>query len=247
MEDGKNPVSYGLYRVIRFFVKLFYPRTQVQGLAQLPQEPCIVVANHAQMHGPVACELYFPGKRAIWCAGQMMHWKEVPQYAYQDFWSLKPAWSRWFYKLLSYVITPFSVCVFQNAHTIGVYRDARILTTFKKTVTCLQEGVNVVIFPEHEAAYNHIVNEFQDKFIDIARLYYKKTGKCLRFVPMYIAPAHKSMYLGQAIAYDPDIPMERQRQTVSAHLMNQITALAEALPPHRVVPYQNIQIGRAHV
>ena len=31
----------------------------------------------------------------------------------------------------------------------------------------------MVVFPEHYVPYNHILNDFQDKFIDIARLYYK--------------------------------------------------------------------------
>ena len=34
------------------------------------------------------------------------------------------------------------------------------------------------------------------KFIDIAKLYYKKTGKELSFVPMYIAPEAEEDLLG---------------------------------------------------
>ena len=79
-----------LYRLIKGLVQLFYPRMEVVGTENLPDEPVIVVGNHTQMNGPIACELYFPGKRYIWCAGQMMHLKEVPDYAFQDFWSQKP-------------------------------------------------------------------------------------------------------------------------------------------------------------
>ena len=177
MNDIPNKLSYRCYRVIRWFVKLFYPKIRVEGTENLPDQPCLVVANHSQMNGPIACELYFPGKRYIWCAGQMMQMKEVPEYAFTDFWSEKPKHIRWFYKILSYVIAPVSVCVFRNAHTIGVYRDARIISTFKNTVRRLSEGANVVIFPEHNVPYNHILCNFQDRFIDIAKLYYKKTGQ----------------------------------------------------------------------
>lgn len=228
------------YRPIKWLVKTFYPKTVVVGAENLPCEPVLIVGNHSQMHGPIACELYMPGKRYTWCAGEMMHRKEVADYAFRDFWSKKPRYIRWFYRLLSYIITPFSVCVFNSAQTIGVYHDARILSTFKDTVAKLQQGANVVIFPEHEVPYNHIVYQFQDKFVDIAKLYYKRTGKALSFVPLYIAPALKTMYLGKAIAFSPDAPMEQERKRICAYLMEAITSMACALPEHRVVPYPNI-------
>ena len=128
------------------------------------------------MNGPICAELYFPGKRKIWCAHQMMYLKEVPAYAFQDFWSGKPQNTHWFYKILSYIIAPISSCVFNNANTIPVFRDMRLMTTFKMTINALNEQANVVVFPECYDPYNHIVNRFQDRFIDVAKLYYKKTG-----------------------------------------------------------------------
>lgn len=235
-EKKKSPV----YRVILWLVKLFYPKIEVIGAENLPEEAALIVGNHSQLHGPVACELYFPGNRYTWCAGQMMELKEVPAYAYQDFWSGKPKYSRWFYKLLSYLIAPVSVCIFNNAQTIGVYRDSRILSTFKNTVKRLREGASVVIFPECYDEYNHIVHAFQENFCDIARLYYKRTGKALAFVPLYIAPSLKQMHIGKPIYYDPDEAMDTQRHRLCTRLMDAITEMASALPRHKVVPYPNI-------
>lgn len=232
--------SAPLYRVIKWLVKVFYPKIEVVGAENLPQEPAVIVGNHTQMNGPIACELYFPGNRYTWCAGQMMHLKDVPAYAYQDFWSGKPKFTRPFYKLLSYLIAPLSVCVFNNAQTIGVYHDARILSTFKNTVKRLEEGASVVIFPENGEPYNHIITQFQDKFIDVAKLYYKKTGKELSFVPMYIAPKLKKMYLGKPIRFCAANPMDEERRRICDYLMTGITDIALSLPRHTVVPYRNI-------
>ena len=92
MSEHKKPAPW-LYPPIKALVKLVTPKFQAEGLENLPQEPCLVVGNHSQIYGPVACELYFPGKRYTWCAGQMMNLREVPGYAYQDFWSKKSRWS----------------------------------------------------------------------------------------------------------------------------------------------------------
>lgn len=228
------------YRAIRWIVKTCYPKIEVIGEENLPDEPVIVVGNHCQMNGPIVGELYMPGKHYIWCAGEMMQLGEVPGYAFRDFWSQKPKWTHPFYKLLSYIIAPPSVCVFNNAHTIGVYHDARILSTFKNTVKRLQEGASVVIFPEHDVKHNNIIYDFQDKFIDIAKLYYKKTGKELAFVPVYIAPKLRKMYLGKPIRFNAANPMAEERSRICKHLMDEITETARSLPEHTVVPYRNI-------
>ena len=229
-----------LFQFIKWCVKICYPKIHVEGAEDLPEEPVIIVGNHCQMNGPIVGELYVPELPYIWCAGEMMCLKDVPEYAFRDFWSRKPRWTHPFYKLLSYIIAPLSVCVFNNARTIGVYHDARILSTFKNTVKKLQEGKSVVIFPEQDVKHNHIVYDFQDKFIDIAKLYYKKTGKELRFVPMYIAPKLKKLYLGKPVRFCPAEPMEAERSRICNYLMDAITAIAEALPEHTVVPYRNI-------
>ncbi len=228
------------YRCIRGLVKAFYPKLTVIGAENLPREAALIVGNHSQLHGPIAAELYFPGDRYTWCAGEMMHAKEVPAYAFRDFWSQKPRWTLPFYRVLSYLITPFSVCVFNNARTIPVYHDSRVLGTFKKTVATLAQGSSVVVFPEKDAPHNHILCAFQDKFIDIARLYHKKTGKCLQFVPMYLAPNLRQLHLGKPLVYDPEEPMDTQRPRLCAQLQDAITSLALALPEHTVVPYRNI-------
>ena len=236
----KKTFSYICFRVIRYLIWLFYPKITVEGTENLPKEPCVVVGNHTQMNGPICGEIYFPGKRRIWCAHQMMDFKEVPAYAFEDFWSGKPKWTHWFYRLLSYIIAPISVCLFNNAQTIPVYYDSRLLTTFKQTVSALQENTNVIIFPECYDPYNHIVNRFRDQFISIAKTYYKRTGKALPFVPLYIAPALKKIYIGKPIVFDPDAPIEQERQRICTYLMDEVTNIAVHLPRHRVVPYPNL-------
>lgn len=229
-----------IYLFIKGLVRLFFPKMEVEGLENLPKEPCLIVANHSQMYGPIACELYFPGNRYTWCAGQMMHKNEVPAYAYEDFWSQKPKWQRPFWKLLSYLIAPLCVCIFNNANTIGVYRDSRIISTFKNTVKALCDGANVVVFPECYELYSNICHRFQENFVDIAKLYYKRTGKNLRFVPMYIAPNLRKLFIEPSILYDYDNHGEEERTRICCYLMETITEKGRSLPAHTVVPYPNI-------
>jgi len=228
------------FKIMITLVRAFYPKIEVVGAENLPAEPALIIANHTQMNGPIACELYFPTERYTWCAGEMMHLKDVPAYAYRDFWSRKPRWCRWFYHLLSYIIAPLSVELFTNANTIEAQRDARILSTFRETIARLQEGASIVIFPEQDKPHNHILCDFQTGFVDVARLYHRRTGRVLQFVPMYIAPALHKMYIGKPTAYRPDMPIDAERSRICNYLMDAVTATACSLPRHRVVPYRNI-------
>lgn len=229
-----------LFRFVKGCVKAVYPEITVEGTENIPDEAAVYVGNHSQLHGPICCELYFPCERYTWCAHQMMKLKEVPAYAYEDFWSGKPKLLRPFYKLLSYLIAPLSVLVFNNANTIEVYHDRRIISTFKKTFNKLKEGKSVVIFPEYRQKYNNIINDFQTGYIDVARMYYRKTGKTLKFVPLYIAPNLKKMYIGSAVTFSPELLIEDERKRITTHLMREITDIAKNLPEHIVVPYKNI-------
>ena len=237
MTEKKTSLAY---KIIRGLVKLFYRKIEVEGVENLPDEPSIIVGNHSKMNGPISCELYFPGYHYIWCSGEMMHLKEVPAYAYRDFCAEKPPCIRWIYKIGSYLIAPLSVCVFRNANAIGVYHDMRIISTFKETVKKMQDGANVIVFPEHDQPHNHIVNDFQDRFVDTAKLYYKKTGKEPCFVPLYLAPNLNRMYIGKPIRFSAQADMEQERRRICNYLMAEITDMACALPEHVVIPYNNV-------
>lgn len=235
-----SAVSRGVFLVVRWLVRLFYGKCEVIGWENLPERDAVIAANHAQMNGPIVGELFLPPNCITWCAGQMMTMREVPAYAYADFWSKKPQWCRPFYRLLSYIIAPLAACIFTNARTVAVWRDTRIVTTFRETVRLLAEGKNMLIFPECEELCNNIIYRLQENFIDTARLYYRKTGVSLTFVPMYIAPCLRKMVIGKGIVFDGANDITAERHRIAEYLANGITELARTLPEHTVVPFKNI-------
>ena len=229
-----------LYRIIYRIVLKVSPKYTLAGTENLPDEPCVIVGNHCQMYGPLAGEFYMPRPHYIWCVGEMMNRKEVPEYAFRDFWSKKPEGVRWLYRILSHLIAPLAELIFTCAHTIPVYHDARVMTTFRQSMARLQEGADIVIFPESSEPDNAIVTRFHEHFADLARLYFRKTGTALWFVPMYIAPRLNSIHFGKPVRYDPDEEAEAGRKRICASVSDAITGLAKALPRHTVVPYLNI-------
>ncbi len=234
-----KPKKKKLLNFIEGIVKIFYKKRKFEGEENIPDEPHIIIGNHSQIHGPIFGELYLKNK-LIWCDGPVMERKEIPPYAMRVFWPNKPKRSRWFYKLLAHIMARPVSFAMGNADTIGVYRDARLISTFNDTVETLKNGVNVVIFPESPEEYNEIVNQFNLKFVDVARLYYKATGKCVQFLPMYHAVKIKRVIYGKPITFDPNINNVEQRTIICNYLMEELTRIAKTLPRHKVIPFNNV-------
>ena len=62
------------FKVIRFFGRLFYKKTDIVGMEKLAGRDIIIVANHAQLHGPIG-ELFMPENVYTWANGQMARWR----------------------------------------------------------------------------------------------------------------------------------------------------------------------------
>ena len=228
------------FKVIRFFGRLFYKKTDIIGIERLSGRDIIIVANHAQLHGPIIGELYMPEKIYTWANGQMVRCREVPKYAMEDFFPYKSKAVRPIFKLASFCLAPLLPCVINNARAIPVYRDARIVSTFRNTIRHLEMGHNILIFPECHEKHNNIVNKFQENFVDLAKLYYRKTKKALMFVPMYIAPELGATFVGEGTVFNSTENIAIERVRISSYLSEEITKMGRELPEHTVVPFDNI-------
>lgn len=237
MFEKASPV---VFKLIKGTLHLLYRKTEVVGLENLPERDAVLVGNHSQMNGPIVGEIFLPDNCYIWCAGQMMNRKEVSEYAFTDFWSQKPKWIHPFYRMLSHLIVPLALCLFNQARTIPVYKDMRIMSTFRTSIKMLTEGKNLLIFPEKDEKFNNILYQFQENFVDVAKLYYKKTGVALTFVPLYFAPRMRKLYIGHGILFDVNAPIEQERTRIASVMAEEITKMARELPLHTVVPYRNI-------
>ena len=231
-----------LYRSLVFIIKLFYRERIFKGSSNIDSaQPCIYVGNHCQMHSPLDFEFSFPHKKKIWCISDVMSYSTAPKYMYKEFWKNKNKYTRWLYKILSYIITPFAVFIFSNSDTIAVYRNNKISKTFKDSVSALERGESVIIFPEHHKKHNNIICDYEQNFVYLAKLYYKKTGKQISFVPFYNSPKLRTIAFGEPIKYNPSIAIEKQKEDICSYLMSQTTQLAHTLPVHTVIPYENVK------
>ena len=236
-KKNKKPL---FFRFLRFWVKLFTIKYQFVFLQEMDDNKGnIIVSNHAQANGPLAYQFYYPKNKKIWCIGEVFDKKEFPEYAMKDFWPHKKK-SKWFFKMIAHLLAPLSQYIFKHADTLPVYKDNRYIKTAKLSVRTLENNEDIIILPEEHVPYNEIVNEFLQNFVSVAKLYNGKTKKDILFYPSYVAPSCKKVIIGRPIQYNPNEDFDIEKNRICEYLKSEITKLAYTLPPHRVVPYENI-------
>ncbi|MGN0972533.1 MAG: lysophospholipid acyltransferase family protein, partial [Aristaeellaceae bacterium] len=197
--------------------------------------PIVFLCNHGEIYGPVASMLCMPVPVRPWVISEMAGSKEeVSAYVYK--YTFGPA--TWLGPLrwpLARLVGPISVWGMNQLECIPVYRNnpRELMTTFRTSVEALQAGDNILIFPENPDAdrehpgYEHGgMGELYRGFVMLAQVYYNRTGKRCRFLPMYAHKGLRTLSFGTEIVYNPDNDPIAERDRVVEEAHAQMTALA---------------------
>ncbi len=117
-----------------------------------PDNPLVFLGNHAEIYGPIASALCFPVPVRFWVISKMMFRKQdVRAYLYENTFSKKTFLPVFVRKLLARILGWLSVNVMSSLRAIAVFRDSpmKLRQTIRESVSALENGENLMIFPEH--------------------------------------------------------------------------------------------------
>ena len=141
--------------------------------------PLVFLGNHAEIYGPIASALCFPVPVRFWVISHMMFRKQdVRKYLYENTFSKKTFLPVFVRKLLAHILGWLSVNIMSSLRAIAVYRDSpmKLRQTLRESVEALQDGDNLMIFPEHpEGKYvKNGISELSPGFLMLAEAWWKK-------------------------------------------------------------------------
>ncbi|HXF84503.1 MAG TPA: hypothetical protein VNK49_03860 [Anaerolineales bacterium] len=183
----------------------------------LPREyPVVFISNHAAALGPIAIGCSLPIRLYPWVISDMMEWDKAAEYLRKDFVEpqlhIRPPAS----KIIAKWISRISVPLMHAIECIPVWHGERAFETYRLSIEALLAGKNLLIFPEDprqpiNARYH--MTPFYKGFTRLGELYYKQTGRILRFHPLAVHPAERKVKVGKPISYNPlnDPVEERMR------------------------------------
>ena len=225
-------------RIIIALLRPFF-RHELKGTENIrPDEnnPIVFLCNHGEIYGPVVCMLYIPVPIRPWVMSELnIHKDEVAAYVYKHTIS-RITWLgplRW---PVAKLIGPVSVWCMNQLESISVFRNKprELMNTFRTSVEAMQAGDNLLIFPENPDAdrdnpgYEHekgSMGELFRGFAMLAQVYYNRTGKRCRFLPMYAHKGNRTLSFGEPVLFDPDNDTIAERDRIVAQAQRQMEEL----------------------
>ena len=227
------------FKLIKNITKFFFPKNEFVWKCQKPKnETVIFVANHGKLYPPLTFLFDYNRKIKAWVHSYLVSFKDAKKLMFGKI--LKPRKPKILLYPLTFILLPLIVWAFRGFEPIPVYHGKNITKTFEKSAFTLEKGFDQVIFPERVNLDNiEMANEYLFKFnfgfINIAKIYYEKTGKCLKFYPSYVCQDLRKVVIGEPVQYNPDLPWQKQKQDICCYLENTIKYLADKLPEHKIV------------
>ena len=200
-------------------------------IQQDSNNPLVFLGNHAEIYGPIASALCFPVPVRFWVISHMMgRSRDVRIYLYENTFSKKTFLPVFIRRLLARIMGWLSVNVMCGLNAIPVYRDSpmKLRMTLRKSVEALENGDNLMIFPEHpDGKYvKGSVSELSPGFLMLAEAWWKRSGRKLHIMPVYANREERTFTFGDEIRYEPEKGYAAEQERILREARNQLLRMA---------------------
>lgn len=194
---NKQPV----WRIMKGILRPSKKITKITYLGEELTEKCIILANHNNKKGPLWYDLNLPVSHARWGAGEMLgNYKSRYHYLRDVLYIQKNQKGKGISTFKAIFEAIFSPFIYKGMRVLPTYGDARILSTITDSITMLEKGVAIQIYPEDSSSgYFDVMTKFYSGFVLLAQRYYKKTGVDLPVYPMYCSLPHRHIIVGKPV------------------------------------------------
>ena len=216
--------------IFSFFSKiLFRPlyRAKVESLIEELPDKAIIVSIHAAKKGPMSIAVSYPKFSVMWGHhGMLGNYKERFYYLRNVLYIQKMHKNKFIATVKSLYEAIFSIYIYKGIKVIGTYADMRLISTVNNSINVLDEGANVIIFPEDSSdGYFDEIRSVFPGFVMLAETYYRKRGEDVPVIPAYISMNKKRFIVGEP-KYVHEMQNEGlSRQEIADKMKDEINSL----------------------
>lgn len=167
------------FRLLKGVMRIFIRRPKFEYLDnQEIKDGSIIVSNHVGTSAPLAWELYNDIPLRFWGAYEMNSGlKSLYKYQTQVFYHEKKGWNIHLARIFCLLASPLTVMFYKGLNLISTYPDIRLRKTINESIETLENGKNVIIFPEDSK--NGYLDELEGfhKGVSLLITTYLKKGK----------------------------------------------------------------------
>lgn len=231
------------YRM-RFGVKIActlarpFLRLKVSGTENLRKKdyPSVFVSNHNFIYGPIAAVIYLPTYFRPWIHNVMLEEETARREISRSFSIVLRIFGKRIGGAIIGFATRLTCWALNSFNPIPVVRGASrdVMSTFEKSIRALEEGDNILIFPEKpkrmvgsgDEVGEDVLRTFYTGFAHIAKMYYDRTGRALLFYPLYSDMTERAFRIGKPVAYDPSLEPHEGKRQLAEQLQKRVSDLS---------------------
>jgi hypothetical protein len=137
----------------------------------------------------------------------------------------------WLSKVASYPV----VWALTSFEPIPVYRGSvrNAVKTIELSIAVMKEEDNILLFPENpratsEGTYKKTgVGDFFTGFANIGKMYYKSTGRCTTFYPIFADQKKRTFRIGEGIRYNSGNSARKEKLRIANALRAAMDEMSE--------------------
>lgn len=190
-----------------------------------PKTPVVYVCRHLNMHAQYTTLVGLPFDVHPFCLSVFFDkkdaYKQYKDYTFSVRKGKKPKKFSLKAKISAMVVSK----LVNSLKCVPVYRkSAGALTTFKTAMNYLQKGESLIVYVDVDyTADAQTISEIYSGFLALGEMYYRRNGKSLRFVPIYIDDKYRTVNERPYVCVDnfkhsKDVATEYLKQAINGGL-----------------------------
>lgn len=150
-QEKKSPVQKRKwwFRLLKKMMKGRYKQPKFIYLGEEFGNGGVILSNHEGTDAPMSLEIYCDKPLRMWGAHEMNSGL-IQMYKYQTrvYYHEKKHWNLHLARLFCLIASPLTNLFYKGLNLISTYRDSRFIKTIRESVRAIENGENIVIFPE---------------------------------------------------------------------------------------------------
>ena len=221
-----NIKAKGIYfKIVRSVARLFIKR-EIDIERKVFEKQAVLIGHHQNFYGPISALVYMPDTVQLWTIDHLFSFKtcfdKYYNFTFKETMKLPSIVAVFPSLICALVIPPF----LKSAKAIPVYRGSKnIIKTFKSSVNSLENGNQILIFPDIE--YDNKTNtmkEVYEGFLSLDKQYFKKQKEHLEFVPLKFNKKTNKITNKREVVFLGKIPFQEEKKKIENEIINLINS-----------------------
>lgn len=205
-----------------------YKKPKFVFLGEKPEHGAVILSNHEGTDAPMSLENYADFPIRFWGTAEMNSGlRKLYKYQSEVYYHEKKHWPLGKARAFCLIASPITNLFYKGLNLISTYTDANLRKTMAESVSAIQNGDNVVIFPEHsDEGYLAELKGFYAGFVMLAQICYKR-GIDVPIYVSYFQKANNTYVFDKPVLFSSLKEQYPSREEMAEYLLNRCNALGK--------------------